>query len=631
MRRASLLWLSLAMLVLLAGMAVLQYRWLGQVSAAERQRMQTSLEERVSQFAAEFDRDVARAFFWLQVDAEALQQRDWTRYADRHDRWLATSAHPQLVLEIWVFTAEGESLRFDPSSRTFGPADPEPLLAPILEEARGGGRQPPGSSAMFRWNRAMREEIPAIVVPVSQILMFNATSRDQRVRLEHRHALAHGGLTVIRLDEDYIRTSLLPSLAERYFTGGDGIEYHVRIASRDDGREIFAYGPPIGQAGGAPDATGELFDVRLDAIADLTAAARLPLLEGGGPEPPPGGRRIVLTPPNDGTAPPVPFDRRIAVNVLQQNPSAGGPERLQSAGPRWRLTLRHKAGSLDAAVGAARRRNLALSGGVLALLASSIIMLVVSTQRASRLAAQQMEFVAAVSHELRTPLAVIRSAGENLADGVVDTPDQVKQYGDLVRREGRRLTMMVEQVLTFAGMRAGDGLRRRPEAVSELIECALQETSAELERAGLSVDRTVPPDLPAACVDRDAIVRALANLLGNAAKYATQGGWVGITASAGAGNRGELEITVADRGPGIAPEDLPHIFEPFYRAASVVATQIHGTGLGLSLVAAIASAHGGRVTVRSAAGTGTAFTLHLPQAAASQPCPARDPIAASRP
>lgn len=628
MRRASLLWLSLALLALLAGMAVFQYRWLGQVSAAERQRMQSSLQERVSQFGAEFDRDVARAFFWLQVDAETLQQREWSRYAERYDRWLATAADPRLVRDVWVFTAEGESLRFDPRSNTFAPAVPELPLVSILEEARADSQQPPDSPPVFRWTRAVREEIPAIVVPVSQIFMFNAVTRDKAVRFEHRHSLAHRGVTVIRMDEDYIRTTLLPSLAERYFTGADGIEYQLRITPRDGDREVFAYGPPMAETPGAPDATGELFDVRLDAVADLTAAARPSLNEGGGPALPAGSRRLILAPPKDGPAPHVSFERRIAVSVLQQNPSDGGPERLQSAGPRWRLTLRHRAGSLDAAVGAARRRNLALSGGVLALLASSIIMLVVSTQRASRLAAQQMEFVAAVSHELRTPLAVIRSAGENLADGVVVTPEQVKQYGDLVRREGRRLTMMVEQVLAFAGMRSGEGLRRRAEAVSDLIERALQETGAELEAAGISADRAVPPGMPAAFVDGDAIVRALVNLLGNAAKYAKQGGWVGVTAAAESGNRGEIQITVADRGPGIAPEDLPHIFEPFYRAASVVATQVHGTGLGLSLVTAIAAAHGGRVTVRSAAGEGAAFTLHLPEAAAS--APATDPIAAGR-
>jgi signal transduction histidine kinase len=236
-----------------------------------------------------------------------------------------------------------------------------------------------------------------------------------------------------------------------------------------------------------------------------------------------------------------------------------------------------------------------------------------------------------VSHELRTPLAVIRSAGENLADGIVSAPEQVKQYGELVRREGRRLTMMVEQVLAFAGMRAGEGLHRKAEPVGELVGRALQETGAELEAAGLTVNVAIPAGLPAVFVDGDAIVRALANLLGNAAKYAAQGRAVSVTAAAApAGHRGEVQITVGDRGPGIAAEDLPHVFEPFFRAPAVVATQVHGTGLGLSLVAAIARAHGGRASVRSTAGDGAAFTLHLPQAAAAEHAPAGAPVAASR-
>ena len=123
----------------------------------------------------------------------------------------------------------------------------------------------------------------------------------------------------------------------------------------------------------------------------------------------------------------------------------------RSAGARWRLLVKHPAGSLEAAVDAARRRNVLISSGILGLLAASMVMLVVSTRRAQQLARQQMEFVAAVSHELRTPLAVVRSAADNLADGVVHDEEQVRQYGALVRSEGRRLTEMVEQILDMRG------------------------------------------------------------------------------------------------------------------------------------------------------------------------------------
>ena len=122
----------------------------------------------------------------------------------------------------------------------------------------------------------------------------------------------------------------------------------------------------------------------------------------------------------------------------------------ESSEPKWDLLVKHQAGSLEAAVTATRNRNLAISLGVFTLLAGAIAMIMVSTRRAQRLAAQQMEFVAGVSHELRTPLAVIRTAAENLADDVVHDAEKTRQYGALINREGRRLSNMVERVLLFA-------------------------------------------------------------------------------------------------------------------------------------------------------------------------------------
>src|SRR5512134_403141 len=114
-----LLWLAAGLLVLLAGVAVLQYRWLGQVSEAGRQRMESSLRARAEQFAEEFDRDIARAFFWLQVEPDAIEKQDWTRYAERYDRWVASSPRPRLVREIWLLTPDSAPRRFNPAARIF--------------------------------------------------------------------------------------------------------------------------------------------------------------------------------------------------------------------------------------------------------------------------------------------------------------------------------------------------------------------------------------------------------------------------------------------------------------------------------------------------------------------------------
>jgi signal transduction histidine kinase len=289
--------------------------------------------------------------------------------------------------------------------------------------------------------------------------------------------------------------------------------------------------------------------------------------------------------------------------------------------------LKHRAGSLEAAVGSVRRRNLIVSSSILGVLATSMGLLVLSTRRAQRLAKQQMEFVAAVSHELRTPLAVIRSAAENLADGVVREEDQVRKYGDLMRTEGRRLTEMVEQILELAGIQSGQrGFALRGVAIEPLLRDIVSSSASIIQRAGVAVEFQIPPDLPPVLGDEPALRRVFQNLIGNAVKYGAAGGWIGLSAVR---NGSDVRVTVADRGMGIRPEEQARIFEPFYRASEALSAQIQGAGLGLSLVQRIVESHGGRVSVKSTPGTGSEFTVHLPAAgeeASARPVGSAQPV-----
>src|SRR4029453_14207254 len=197
----------------------------------------------------------------------------------------------------------------------------------------------------------------------------------------------------------------------------------------------------------------------------------------------------------------------------------------------WRLSVKHPSGSLEAAVNAARRRNIIISTSILGVLGASMALLVLSTRRAQELARQQMEFVAAVSHELRTPLAVIRSAGENLADGVVHDEQHVKKYGNLVRSEGRRLTEMVEQILEFPGIHSGQrGFALRPIGVRALLEEVVQASHTLIEEARVTMEFDVPDDLPPVLGDEAALSRVFQNLVGNALKYGGRGAWIGLRA-----------------------------------------------------------------------------------------------------
>ena len=128
-------------------------------------------------------------------------------------------------------------------------------------------------------------------------------------------------------------------------------------------------------------------------------------------------------------------------------------------------------------------------------------------------------------------------------------------------------------------------------------------------REPLTIDLAIANRLPAVLGDEAALRRVFQNLVGNAIKYGAGTGWIGVRANGGADG---VDVTISDRGIGIAPADRERIFDPFYRASDVVSAQIQGAGLGLSLVKRIVEAHGGRITVESEPGRGSAFTVTLP-------------------
>jgi signal transduction histidine kinase len=606
-RPSGLTLLTGVLLVLLPALAVLQYRWVGQVSTAERERMQRNLRVAALQFREAFDGEIGRAFLSLQVGPATAREGASERYSDRYDTWLNTAGHPKVVANVLLVDSDGAVLRlrrWDPDSHAFVAAEwPEalqrwhPEFAHELEEFNSG--LAPDRPFPFRGEDSL------LVAPLRNVVVNPPPgSRPQKVAPLF-------GFTILALDMAYIRNDFLAELAQRHFTHTDGDMYRVAVVSADSPKDVLFQS----------DAAAPVDVAQADATEPLLARTDGPFFFGRPDDPRDGRRDGQRDGRRDGRRDGSRDGRRdLSAPLFLGEPGVDDSDARQrrEEGARWRLAVQHQSGSLEAAVGSVRRRNLLISFGVLLLLTVSVALLAVSSQRAQRLAQQQMEFVAGISHELRTPVAVIRSAAENLSQGIVGSGDRVKRYGQMIESEARRLGEMVERVLQYAGIESGLGLgARTPLAPSSFIEGAIG-SSLEIFGAGdVDVHREIAPDLPPVIGDAAALRSAVQNLLANAVKYGGPDHWVGVRAEHVRERRGpEVRITVSDHGAGIPPSELPHIFEPFYRGADAVARQIHGNGLGLSLVKRIVASHGGRVTVTTKAGVGSAFTISLPAAAA---------------
>ena len=577
LRPSPVIWAAgLTTLGLLAIVALLQYRWLGALSNAEKLHMHDRMQSAAVRFGREFDRELTRALVLLDPGSP---RRPRETYGDRRTRWSASALAPHLVRDVFVATFEGNDLALSRVDETTGALAPAAWPADLVDlRDRLRARHPaPDDSPAARGRRALAlaaADVPALVgfYPGNESAPgagSGATSIET-------------GYTIVWLDRDVLTGTLLPELASRDFGGPDGLDYSVEISSvADRAHVIFRAGPAAKARAGSSDAEVDLFGLLVldqlerpeqNAVAALSSDAR--------PHP--------------------------------STPAIAPP----AVASEWRLRLTHPSGSLAAAVASARRSNLAISFGTLLLLAVAMALLLVTTRRAQYLARQQLEFTAGVTHELTTPLAGMRSAAQNLADGVIHDPSQVREYGRLIEREGRRLTEMVDQVLAFAGMQSGRAIiEPRPVAIRDVIDDALASSRRALDERGFRVETELPDDLPAIAGDRPALRRAFENLVGNVVKYAADGRWLGIRARVEGNHDGAwMEVAVADRGPGMDPEDLPHVFEPFYRGRGRAASAVPGSGLGLTVVNNIVQAHGGHVDVHSAAERGTTFTVTLPLA-----------------
>ena len=236
------------------------------------------------------------------------------------------------------------------------------------------------------------------------------------------------------------------------------------------------------------------------------------------------------------------------------------------------------------------------------------------------------DFVANVSHELKTPLTSIQGFSQAILDGAAADPEAVRRAATIINDEADRMRRSVEGLLDLARLDAGQAaLQRAPTDLAAVLASIIEKLSLRAAEKQIILRAQIDP-LPSMVADADRLAQVFANLLDNALKYTPNGGTVMLTAQLGSGG---AVVTVADTGSGIPAEDLPHIFERFYRVEKSKAAG-RGYGLGLAITKEIVQAHGGAISVESVSGLGTKFTVRLPLAQSDDTTVARKRPGAGR-
>jgi signal transduction histidine kinase len=555
----------LGMVAVVCTLAVLQYRWTGEISRSEQQRLKANLTTSVRGFDQEFSYDFERLCEAFETGPEVPQANLESRIVRQQSDWERIASRPALLAAIDVWKLEeghGSFESFEANGKRFvGASWPERLssLRPYLErQAELLNARVIGDRQAIYYPWTFLGSAPVLIRPIFHL----ENAQDMYVQLQ--------GFLILEFNGEFLEKQYVPELVVRHFGEPRVTSFGVAVRTMNAPyRTIYASSATSAASSSAPDAAVNL----VESVAE-EARRR-------------GHAPLQATAEND----------------------------------QWQLVVQDPAGSVDVGVAQWRRRNLAISFGLLAVLAGTMVLLFSVARRAERLAKLQMEFVAGVSHELCTPLAVINSAAENIVDGVVEGAVQVQEYGTIIREQGRRLERLVDEVLLFAAGRVGRlGYDLRPTEVVPILEQSLSASEAMLRDEGFTFHKEISPQLPFVVADPEALGKCVENLISNAMKYSGTNRWVALRASS-VSNQGspEVQISVEDKGIGISPADLPHVFEPFYRAESVRDGQVRGVGLGLYLVKRMMEAMGGGVSVSSKLSQGSIFTLHFPVFASAEP------------
>ncbi|MFV1884557.1 MAG: sensor histidine kinase [Balneola sp.] len=622
------------MVIALVSLAVLQYQWLGSVSDAEKERLEENLSAASENFVADFDEVFTNlgAVFRVQVSSPEDDIRPTLNTALQ--TWIRNSTYPEVVDSIFVINTSNsekpEVFLFSSDPVLLNPVQPSDAVKSwIIKNGKNVSQKKVSLKVQPDFG-----ENSFLSVPVQFLDMIQVSNQKFGQKVEVQLSVDQlDDVVLLKLDNRVIKEKVIPDIARTYYSDSYDDQYTLSLVKDDEEPYVYFTSGNSNDIP-EPDFRSSLdrfslnsvlvfqsnpFSVGNKSLPGLADSIRggfgeIDFFKEGSFDTSFGDIHGIRTDFQSQTISRIKTRDSSSWQVQTRDTTITSNLTASLASSSWELWLSFKEGSLDAFVNKTRNRNLAISFGILSILGISVVLIVVFSQRSRELAEQQMLFVAGVSHELRTPITVIRSAAENLTEGVVQTEERKKQYASLMLREGRRLSDMVDQIMEFSGIQTGKRVYHFTQVnLGGLFDSVKEESRHLLEEKGMHLEYSINTKQKSIYADPDALFLCISNLINNAIKFSGNSKKVLLKVD-DESYRGKsaLKIQVQDFGMGIPEKEQAFVFKPFFRGAKPVSDQVKGNGIGLSLVRKVVDAHLGEITLKSKEEQGSTFSVILP-------------------
>lgn len=625
------------MVVSLITLATLQYKWLGSVSDAEKERLEESLSASAENFVADFNEVFTELGQTFRVQVSNPDEDIKASLNQSYLNWISSSNYSGLVDSVFIVRKTDSDMPkvflFSTDPATLEQILPSESVAKWIET--DSKKEGSTKRVSLRINPEFDEQT-FLPIPIQFLDMIQVKNQEFGQKVEVQLTVDQlDDIILLKLDDRLIKDEIIPDIARIYFSDSFEDQYQLSLVKDEEIPHVYYSSGNVKEVT-EPDFKSPLDRYSFNNIMVFQSQANS-ISKGSIPELSEGlrfrveGSEFFDELIKDSSTQTREFQSHfLTKSVTGIKSSDSNSWSVQSSGLRdttittslagsiasspWELWLSFKEGSLDAFVDKTRNRNLGISFGILSILGISVVMIVVFSQRSRELADQQMLFVAGVSHELRTPITVIRSAAENLSEGVVQDEKRKKQYADLMLKEGRRLSDMVDQIMEFSGIQSGKRVYHfRSINLSELIESIKEESRHLLDEKSMHLEYSINTRHEVIYVDPEAIFLSITNLINNAIKFSGDSKKILLKVDeVDLKGNPALRIQVQDFGIGIPEKEQSSVYKPFFRGDKPVNDQVKGNGIGLSLVKKVASAHRGEINLKSKEGEGSLFSLILP-------------------